>query len=162
MEEVSMAEAVGVIKGLLDQIGQMRAMFDDKDRAIASTTDKAEEFLRKFGANVVISREMTIGPWDSARYGHEGDRGPDCRVVVKDHLASSGRIDIDLQMDGSEIDDTFSVVIEVGQHHWGKSNGYVPTIHLLRGESTVLSAHSDVLDKIVAKLDTEFVRIESL
>lgn len=49
MSKPTLQDAASIIHDLLDQIGQMRGMFDDEDGCIESAVTGAEEFLRKCG-----------------------------------------------------------------------------------------------------------------
>jgi hypothetical protein len=93
---------------------------------------------------VSLERKVTVGPWNSSRYGHDGTAGPDFEVSIQDRLDKTGQLSVDVSPAGGHIDDTLSVIIEVGYHPL--SDSPVQVVHVYRGDTLVSSVYADGLD----------------
>ncbi len=148
-KNVSFDDALSIIGNLLQQIEQMRGMFDDSDGTIADAVSEAEQFQNDYAETIAggeIRRHASIGPWDSLRYGHDGNqRGPDFEVNVIDRLRSSGQVFVDVYPDGGNIDDRLSTMVEVANHP--ETGHLVPVVRVSRGDEVISSVYADGMDK---------------
>ena len=99
----------------------------------------------------------TIHPWDSCRYGHQGNPiGPSYEVDVLDRRQEQGQVHIDIRPDGGNIDDLLSTMIEVAEHP--ETGQPVPVVRVHRGDECIASIYADGMDKallVLAKTDLQ-------
>jgi hypothetical protein len=147
-QEITLKQAAVLIASLRDSLKSINEAFDHPfDDDIA----QADAFLLQCSRGEEGASIATIGPWDSARYGHqENPHGPDFEVSVLDHLDRDGQVFVDIRPDGGNSDDLLSTMVEVEQHP--ETGQHVPVVRVYRGDDCIARVYADGMDKALLVL----------